>query len=124
MDSREKPPWETPTWTRSRVFNIGKGAQDESVKEEIEDFAHGMKTVLRDFLTTFYPLLQLNLLKSCFVEKMSTVLVQYLGDALLVLGPEIAFSLNILNTRQADREKRRGGGETCFPLDHVGQIPF
>lgn len=69
-----------------------------------------MKTVLRDFLTTFYPLLQLNLLKSCFVEKMSTVLVQYLGDALLVLGPEIAFSLNILNTRQADREKRRGGG--------------
>ena len=36
--------------------------------------------------------------------------MQYLGDALLVLGPEIAFSLNILNTRQADREKRRGGG--------------
>ena len=69
-------------------------------------------------------ILQLNLLKSCFVEKMSTVLVQYLGDALLVLGPEIAFSLNILNTRQAGREKRRGGGETCFPLDHVGQIPF
>ena len=50
--------------------------------------------------------------------------MQYLGDALLVLGPEIAFSLNILNTRQAGREKRRGGGETCFPLDHVGQIPF
>ena len=46
MDRRENPPWETPTWTRSRVFSIGKGAQDESVKEEIEDFAHGMKTVL------------------------------------------------------------------------------
>ena len=88
--------------------------QGETVKEGIEDFVHGMKTILSSkFLDDLSRCCSWVCLKSCFDEKISTVLAQYLDDAPLDFGLEIAFSLNTLNAcqkgkeRESERERER-----------------